>query len=441
MDYPRLAARLYNTPLLLTPEKAEIIEGVFRAHVDGRAEASLTKIAREEMAVPTGLRRMDGGYYLSQGGIALVPVMGTLLQRSGGLDAMSGLTGYNRLTQQLAAAFAESQVRGVMLEIDSHGGEVAGAFEFADLIANAPKPVWAHANELAASAGYLIASAAGKLFLPATGMVGSVGVVMLHMDRSRQLEKQGVTYTPIFAGARKVDGASFAPLSDSARADAQARVEYIYDMFVDAVATRRKIDAFVVRNTEAGMLSAQDAKSSGFADDVITLEQALQAMAADVSSPGLFPRAPRASLKGAILMAQNEVQQLAAAQSNAAATTEQLAAARAEGVAEGRASIAQELATDRQRVLAIIEHAEAQGRESMARHLALKMGMSAEDAIALLAAAPKGVAAVADPLAAAMPANPKVGADIGDTSGMAPVRIDTAAIYNMRRVAAQNTSR
>lgn len=439
MDYPRLAARLYNTPLLLTPEKAEIIEGVFRAHVDGRAEAALASIQREEMAVPTNLRRMDGGYYLSPGGIALVPVMGTLLQRSGGLDALSGLTGYNRLTQQLAAAFAEPQVRGVMLEVDSHGGEVAGAFEFADLIANAPKPVWAHANELAASAGYLIASAADRLHLPATGMVGSVGVVMLHMDRSRQLEKQGVTYTPIFAGARKVDGASFAPLSETARADAQARVDYIYEMFVDAVSTRRRIEASAVRGTEAGMLSAADAKTVGFADEVGTLEQAMQAMAADVSSAGLFSRAARAHQKGAMTMANEQVNQ-AAAQSNAA-TTEQLAAARAEGVAEGRGAIAQELAADRQRALAIIEHPEAQGREAMARHLALKMGMPKDEAIALLAAAPKATAQPANPLAAAMPPNPKVGADTGDASTQPRAQIDTASIYAMRRAAAQKASR
>ena len=78
--------------------------------------------------------------------------------------------------KQLAAARADPMVRGILLELDSPGGEASGIQDFARALrtTSQEKPVIAHANEMAFSAAYWIASAAEELYAPASGMVGSV---------------------------------------------------------------------------------------------------------------------------------------------------------------------------------------------------------------------------------------------------------------------------
>jgi capsid assembly protease len=445
--YPNLAAKLYNEPLLITPDKATIIEGVFRAYSEGRA-AELPPVETSEridLAAAMSMRRAEGGYYLTNSGVAVVQVHGSLVQRGGMLESASGMTGYNRLGTMITAAFRDPSVRGVVLEIDSPGGEVAGLLDLSAMVAGADKPVYAHANELAASAAYWLASSADQVFAPKTGMLGSIGVVMLHADRSRQNERAGVSYTPIFAGARKLDGSSMAPLSEEARASAQARVDEIYSMFVSHVADARGITEQAVRDTEAGVFSTQEAVRLGLADDVATLGETIQAMTDDLNSG----RLSKSSYGRAAANAQHQQEQMtmtekttAAPNPNAAATEAQLAAARAEGIAEGKTQATTEqaaaataeaeknsAAATKARIKAIETCAEAKDRPAFAKHLAFETEMSVDEARALLSAAAKETPT--NPLAANMPKNPRIGADADDTTDAgAKANIDTAGIYS-----------
>jgi len=101
------------------------------------------------------------------------------------------------------------------------------------------------------------------------------------VDQSGRDAKQGIVYTPIFAGAHKVDFSSHAPLSEDARALAQEEVDRLYAMFVQAVADGRGIDPQAVRDTEAGLLNPQAAQDVGFIDGVRSFDQALAALAAE----------------------------------------------------------------------------------------------------------------------------------------------------------------
>src|SRR5262249_4909037 len=109
-------------------------------------------------------------------GIAVVPIHGTLVSRGSFLDAMSGLTSYDAIRASLRAALDDPAVRGIMLDIDSPGGEAARVFDLADEIraAAARKPVWAAANDMAASAAYAIAAAAQTVVVSRAGLVGSI---------------------------------------------------------------------------------------------------------------------------------------------------------------------------------------------------------------------------------------------------------------------------
>jgi signal peptide peptidase SppA len=418
MNYPQLASRLYNTPLLITPGKAEIIEHVFRSHQEGRpallappAPAATEVQPRAELLAP-GTVRMDAGYYRTSSGVAIIPVLGTLVQRAGGMDALSGMTGYNRIGAIMQAALADPQVGAVLFEIDSPGGEANGAFDLAAKIraATTKKPIWAVANEQAFSAGYLLASAAERVSAPESAMVGSVGVVALHVDQSGKDAKQGLVYTPIYAGAHKVDFSSHAPLSAEALKMAQEEVNHMYDLFVSAVSTGRGLSEQAVRDTEAGIFSAKVAQRLTLVDSVEPFDATVEALAKEAQQVRSTGMRVAASTPATPIVDEEQTMATGTVETFSA---EQLAAAESNGNKSGAQA-------ERQRIAAILNSEAAKGKSTLATHLALETELTPEQALGLLA---KAEAQQPDQFAAAMAklGNPNIGADASG-SGDQPAR-------------------
>lgn len=287
-DLPRLAGRVFNTPLLFHRHQLDTVLGVIGARIiDG------LDIEARDMPAPEPRQRsafalggevgFAGGGYMVQGGIAVLPVLGTLVRRGTWMDSYCGMTSYSALTDAATEIMTSAAVRGLMLEMDTPGGEAGGVFDLADFIRHLSestgKPVWAHANELAASAGYAIASAAEEIWIARTGEVGSIGVVAAHVDVSKADEKAGVRWTYIHAGEHKVDGNMHEALGDDVRGRIQDDVDVLYDMFVQQVSQNRGIDAGKVRDTKADTFRGTKAVDAGLADEVGTLDEALAAFA------------------------------------------------------------------------------------------------------------------------------------------------------------------
>ena len=192
--------------------------------------------------------------------IAVVSVVGTLVSRSGYLDAASGLRSYGDIAEAIAAAMDDASVRGVILDIDSPGGEVGGLFDLVEQIqaikSAGAKPLWAVASESALSAAYAIASTADRLYVTRTGEVGSIGVVAVHVDESGAEAKAGLAWTFVFAGEQKVDGNAHEPLSQRARATIQADIDRLYSEFCGLVAANRGLTIETVRGTNAAIYAA-----------------------------------------------------------------------------------------------------------------------------------------------------------------------------------------
>lgn len=212
--------------------------------------------------------------------MAIITITGSLVNRGAWIGANSGLTSYEGIQHQLKVALGDEDVHAVILDIHSPGGEAVGAFETAEAVRKlaAAKRTVAVVNGLAASAAYAIASGATEIVTTQTGVSGSIGVVMLHADFSRQLDMEGISPTLIFAGTHKVDGNPFEPLSDDVRDDLQAEVMSFYDLFVKTVAAGRKnrLTAAAARKTEARTFIGQAAVDAGVADRVGTFDQVLQ---------------------------------------------------------------------------------------------------------------------------------------------------------------------
>ena len=291
----QIASRVLNRPLLLHPTKAEILLHVLEGRIGiGPGSASLAPDANRFLG--TG-RREDGSRRMNPavGGIAIITIEGSLVNRGAwiGNDG-SGLTSYEGIAAQVRDACGDPQIHTILLDLDSPGGEATGMFALAGLIREAGKTkrVCAFVDDLAASAAYGIASAAAEIVVSPTSMVGSIGVVLTHLDRSAELADKGIKPTLLFAGSHKVDGHPFGPLPDSVRADLQAEVGRFYDLFVGLVAAGRgeRLTEDMARATQAQTYLGQDAIDRGLADRMSSLDDLL-------SELSVKPAAAAASVK------------------------------------------------------------------------------------------------------------------------------------------------
>lgn len=272
---PHVAARLFGAPLLIHRPKLDVILAVLGPRV------GLT-----DLAAPVGYAPPDRTTPSTNPTIAVIPIHGTLVRRTVGLEAESGLASYAAIAGQLDAALANPNTAAILLDIDSPGGESSGVFDLADRIraTASSKPVWAVANDMAFSAAYALASGASRIFVSRTGGVGSIGVIAMHVDQSVKDAQDGVHYTAVFAGDRKNDLNPHEPISDEAHAFLQSEVNRVYGLFVETVAKHRGLKADAVKATEAGLFFGKDAISAGLADAVGTFDDALLQLTQTISS-------------------------------------------------------------------------------------------------------------------------------------------------------------
>lgn len=292
MHFVHLAQRIFDTPLLVHPAKAEIILSVLAPRVgiagivraDGSLVAPAALAADEDQDFGAPGRSGETGYD-NLGGVAVIAIEGTLVQKAGSLRPWSGMTGYDGIRQNFLTALTDPDVDAILLDIDSPGGEVYGLFDLVDTIyrARGEKPVWAVLDERADSAAYAIASAADHVTVPRTGEAGSIGVILVHVDSSRALDAAGLTVRLITYGDRKADGNPYQPLTDEVASRVQADVNQIGRMFIDTVARNRAMSADTVRDMQADTFLGAQAVEQGLADEVMAPDEAFRALLESVT--------------------------------------------------------------------------------------------------------------------------------------------------------------
>jgi len=292
MFHPRIAARAFNTPLLVEPSKAlAFLSGlgprilgrrVELADGDDTLDGTVNLHVRASILAGDLTARQHGDApYPVVDGIAVIEISGVLIHRGGWIGQSSGQTSYEGIAAQIEAAGYDPTVRGIALEIDSFGGEVAGVFDLADRIraVRRDKPVWAFVAEHAFSAGYALASQADRIVLPRTGALGSIGVVVMHADLSGQLDQDGVRVTLVHSGRHKIDGNPYAPLPEATRDEIQREIDVLRFLFAETVAAGRagRLSQEAAMATEAATFRGADAVAAGLADEVTDLARGFAA--------------------------------------------------------------------------------------------------------------------------------------------------------------------
>lgn len=290
--FARISSRLFNAPLMLRPEKAEMLcaalidrLGITKLDtIDGTtlAAAQLRQKAsdwmEEEPASPA--RRQ----YVIEQRVARISIDGTLVHKLGGVSPYSGSVGYDCLDKVIADAQSNKEVGAILLDIDSPGGEVAGCFDFARKLrkmgaSGGGKPIVAFANEMACSAAYAIASSCDAVMTTQTGQVGSIGVWTMLVDMTKGLTKNGISATMIRAGERKARGGPYEVADEATFTKLQSWVDETWDIFCGHVAETRPISAAAVKALEGDWFTGNDALGLGLVDAVDTPEAIFDAVA------------------------------------------------------------------------------------------------------------------------------------------------------------------
>lgn len=314
--------------------------------------------------------------YVVKNGVLQIPVQGVLLHKfSFQFGRMA--TGYTYIERAVSRGLADPEVKAIAFVHNSPGGEVAGNFELVDFISanRNEKPMRAFASDHSYSASYNLAAAAGSIIMTRSGGVGSVGVVVAHVEMSEMLKDWGIKVTFIHAGKFKVEGNAYEKLSDHAKQRIQTRVDRIYGEFVAMVAENRGMEESAVRDTEALTYDSSEALDVGFADRVGALEEEMaifekEADAQESEFMTAKPNTPAATNDGQITQAQLDAA---------------VAQAKQDGAAEGAKA-------ERDRMSSIMGSEEAKVRPQAAQALA-DTGMDAETAVATLAKMPEEKAA------------------------------------------------
>jgi len=205
--------------------------------------------------------------------VLVIRISGILEPNLSFMSFLYGGTSTTQIQQEIKKAINDDSISKIILELDTPGGEITGIQSLANTIyqARGKKEIIAVVKDLAASAGYWIASACSKIILASeTAMVGSIGVVMCHKDFSEAEKKEGIVTTEIYAGKYKRLASNYKPLSEEGKNNLQKKVDYLYGIFLqDVVKYRNKDINYVLENMADGkVFIGKQAVSSQLVDGI-----------------------------------------------------------------------------------------------------------------------------------------------------------------------------
>ena len=341
--------------------------------ITSSALTTILDIAARQNASPEAVaaklgRELQNSYRLEiRDGIAILPVVGPLFRYANLFTQVSGASSYELLAKDFTQAVENPDVKAIVLNIDSPGGEVNGCAEFADMIheARGVKPIVAYASGDAASGAYWIAAAADEIVVSKTSALGSIGVVGVYRGNKGEDAVEVVSSQSPY---KRLD-----PDTDDGRARLQKRIDAMADVFVDAVAKYRGVASSHVQNHygSGDVFIGDAAVKQGLADRIGSFEKILFELSGNpVSEPSPHSINPNQQEKS-----MDDIQSLREAYPDLTASLEQDA-------------VNQGVATERSRVQGILSHDEANARTLLAQHLAFETDMEVEAAVSVLSKAP-----------------------------------------------------
>ena len=280
---------LLRSPWAVMPDRLDEYQAIYASHLRGE------KIDIEAIEARLGhpLANDQQDYTVEDGGVAVLSLQGAISPKANLFTRISGGASASVFAQQVESMRADSRVRSAVIDVDSPGGNVLGIPAAARALAQlaAEKPTVTVSTGLMASGGYWIGSAANAIYISGeTDMIGSIGVVATHSYDPRAT---GVQRTEITAGKYKRIASDTGPLTKEGRAYLQAQVDEIYRVFVDTVATNRRVtpEQVLSHMADGRVFVGQQAIDAGLVDGIATVDAMVAQMA---SNPEKFSKRRKA---------------------------------------------------------------------------------------------------------------------------------------------------
>jgi len=208
--------------------------------------------------------------------VAEVAVEGPISREGSASRLTGGVTTppADAVVEAIETADADPNVRGLLVKLNTPGGEIVPSDDVRLAVEAFDGPVVAYATDRCASGGYWIASACDRIFAREGSLVGSVGVIGSRVNAKGLADELGLSYERFAAGKYKDAGQPLKELDADDRAYLQGLIDDYYDRFVETVAEGRDLDPEAVRETEARVFLGPEAAERGLVDEIGTDEDA-----------------------------------------------------------------------------------------------------------------------------------------------------------------------
>lgn len=156
------------------------------------------------------------------------------------------------IINQIKEAKSNSNVKAILLSVNTPGGGVYETAELYNELKNSGKDVYVSMKKQATSGGYYVSMAAKKIFANTETTTGSLGVIMSFVSAQKYLNDHGIKQETIRSGEQKAIGGLLEDLPESTRKIYQEQNKEAYDRFVKAIAQGRNMSEDEVRKLADG---------------------------------------------------------------------------------------------------------------------------------------------------------------------------------------------
>lgn len=265
---------LLSAPWAIVPDNLQEMQALYATHLRGD-KIDIGAFADKEA-------QNIGGAYEVHNGVAVLTLNGVIAPKANLFVRVCGGVSAQMAEKAVLEAMDDPSVNAMLLSIDSAGGSVNGTPELAAAVRrfSEKKPSAALCDGVMCSAAYWIGSAANSVYITGdTCAVGSIGVVATHNYKPEN------NNTEITAGKYKRIASPNKPLDEEGTNYLQAQVDYLYQTFVDAVASNRNTSSEKVLEhmADGRVFIGQQAIEAGLVDGVFAFDVLLNDLAANPS--------------------------------------------------------------------------------------------------------------------------------------------------------------
>lgn len=222
-----------------------------------------------------GMPSVNTRYTSTQGDVGFLFLSGPIVPRADMITDISGMSAIDRLTVEFKALEADPTIRTIGVIVDSPGGDILGVEDLAYTISQSSKPVHVYAWMIA-SAAYWIGSAADSISIPASGIAGSIGVIMTLFRPKADANTFDIISTQ--SPKKNLD-----PTTDEGRAERQTIVDALASVMISNIATYRSttVETVMSKFGQGGVFVGSAAADAGLVDYIRTADEFFAALRTD----------------------------------------------------------------------------------------------------------------------------------------------------------------